>query len=523
MISHFPNPYPDELFYSILSRYHARIGNRSFRITLNELFGSRNVMVSADLPGHISLLAKRLSQFMRYSARELAYNHTLYPFYSPFLPIERATKVLHCMYSDRGGVVHYTAGLMASRIASLLVLRYCPECVSEDRVNFGEAYWHRSHQLPFLPVCWLHETPLSDSGVSAVGSKMDSLVHLEELENLDLLPLNDIAPDIVVWLVKLVSDGVWLLNNPQKPQRLQYFRTRYLDALDHRGLVSRGGKQVDQRLLQDVFLQTYPWQLLQYFGIPLDYDDDHNWLRGMVRKYRKAVHPLFHLLMMRLLWRSMDEFFSTKKRMNSIKETSEAKSNKHGLTEPSILEEKQRQWVVLEKSFPQFGRTELRKHSPALYVWLYRHDPEWLKQRPIEKGRTKTTVQRIDWSDRDIEIYKQAYAWLNQERSLQGKPKRITVTRIAKDLGVRAWIEKHPDKLPLTMSFLKSIAESVERFQIRRINWVAQNMKDEGIRIERWRVCRMAGLRSDLHPEVERALEEILDAMIVGGVYIHAV
>lgn len=32
-------------------------------------------------------------------------------------------------------------------------LKYCPICAEEDRQKYGEAYWHRSHQIAKLPKC----------------------------------------------------------------------------------------------------------------------------------------------------------------------------------------------------------------------------------------------------------------------------------------------------------------------------------------------------------------------------------
>lgn len=38
MLHYFPTPYPDELWYSVLCRYHVRSGNRESATTFRELF-----------------------------------------------------------------------------------------------------------------------------------------------------------------------------------------------------------------------------------------------------------------------------------------------------------------------------------------------------------------------------------------------------------------------------------------------------------------------------------------------------
>lgn len=523
MISHFPHPYPDELFYSIIARYHSRMGNTCHRITLLELFGSRNVMVSADLPGQIATLVNRLPRTMRYSAKHIVYNHTLYPFYAPFLPKDRADKVLHQMYSNGGRSIHYTAGLMASRFSLEHNIRYCPKCIVDDRRRFGEAYWHRSHQLPLLPVCWHHGSILADSNTSAFGSKTDGFVHLDEFRDLTESVSYDFETNVLKWLIRIATDGAWLLNHPQQPKHLQYYRERYLEILNQHGLVSRSGKMVDQEALQDRLFKMYPRQLLQFLGLNFDNENDHNWLRGMVRKYRKAVHPLLHFLLIHLFWGSFEKFACQSSAIHEkhfIPINAPAKANE---ISDLRLEEKRQQWMALETLFPEDGRGGLRKRAPALYAWIYRNDIEWLRGRPIKACNQTAMNQRVNWSLRDNETLERAEVWLTQEQCREGKPKRITALRIAKDLDVRAWVEKHPEKLPLTMQFLKRVEESIAQYQIRRIILAVKSMRDSGIPLIEWRIRRAAGLRDKLHPEVEKVLDNNLNDMTVGGNFEHAI
>lgn len=39
MISFFPSPYPDELWYSVICRYHVHSGNYCAKHTLRQLYG----------------------------------------------------------------------------------------------------------------------------------------------------------------------------------------------------------------------------------------------------------------------------------------------------------------------------------------------------------------------------------------------------------------------------------------------------------------------------------------------------
>jgi hypothetical protein len=49
------------------------------------------------------------------------------------------------------------------------------------------------------------------------------------------------------------------------------------------------------------------------------------------------------------------------------------------------------------------------------------------------------------------------------------KPERITISLIGSKLGIRALLEKHLDKLPITNQYLDSVKESRRDFQLRRI------------------------------------------------------
>lgn len=42
MISFFPTPYPDELWYSVICRYHIHSGNSCAKHTLRQLYGDNS-------------------------------------------------------------------------------------------------------------------------------------------------------------------------------------------------------------------------------------------------------------------------------------------------------------------------------------------------------------------------------------------------------------------------------------------------------------------------------------------------
>ncbi len=116
MLSFFPKPYPDEILYSVLARYHIRSGNMGPKLTVQELFNSNNAIATADLPCNLEALATNLSLISQITGEELIQNHTLYRFYAAFLPQERSQQILEAMRSGDGGGIHDRVGIRASLV-----------------------------------------------------------------------------------------------------------------------------------------------------------------------------------------------------------------------------------------------------------------------------------------------------------------------------------------------------------------------------------------------------------------------
>ena len=60
MIPFFPAPYPDELWYSVICRYHIRSGNPSFKYSIRELYGANHINVPVELSGALTPLLNAL-------------------------------------------------------------------------------------------------------------------------------------------------------------------------------------------------------------------------------------------------------------------------------------------------------------------------------------------------------------------------------------------------------------------------------------------------------------------------------
>ncbi len=165
MIGFFPEPFPDELCYSLCARYRRRAGYRGRVSTVRDLFGSASFRAAVDLPSRLDHLVVSLPPGHGYTADRIIDEHTLLPFCAAFLSPERVARVRPEMRrSSSRALAGACAGV--SRFAMRLeYLRYCPVCVEDDRERFGEAYWRRVHQASGVKLCPSHGVTLEPSGV----------------------------------------------------------------------------------------------------------------------------------------------------------------------------------------------------------------------------------------------------------------------------------------------------------------------------------------------------------------------
>lgn len=180
MMHYFPKPYPDELLYSVLARYSKEAGNIKSISNIDDMYGSRNVISSPELPGKMNMLISNLPD-NRYTADYFIKEHTLFPYVASFLPESRAREVYNLMKDGEASLIYNKSGYISSgEITQNRTFRFCPECFKEDIRNYTEVYWHRIHQITEVWVCPQHKLPLQDSTVSMRGSYRQSFAPANE-------------------------------------------------------------------------------------------------------------------------------------------------------------------------------------------------------------------------------------------------------------------------------------------------------------------------------------------------------
>jgi len=307
----FPVPYEDEVLYSVLARYHVRSGNISYKATMRDLFGSTSVTAVMDLPSNIHNLVNNMPLNSRYTEEYLIKNHTLFPFYTAFLPPERAERVFESMKGENGGSIYTRTGIMASSIVLNQYFKFCPACAEEDKLQYGELYWHRVHQIPGVLVCPKHSVPLYNSQIPVRGYNKYQYKAASE-ENC-VKPGIDViyADDVFEKLVRLAEDSQVLLNSDFEKRNIEWYKEQYLAKMMQMGYATVNGKVHRKKFIRE-FINYYGEVFLDIVQSSVDTDNDSNWLMDMLRKKNKTAHPIRHLLLSHFLGISLHDLFYKK-------------------------------------------------------------------------------------------------------------------------------------------------------------------------------------------------------------------
>ncbi len=177
MIGFMPCIYPDELMYSWFCRYFVHSGYATNKMALNDLLYNRHCNPSKEFIGHLN---PDMEQFMKrlYPGRQLVLEHTMFPQYARFIEGSKKKNALYHLEQDFCDAHHLFAILPRSEGDHFL--KYCPLCAAEERnLYYGEAYWHRKHQIRNMNVCTRHRCRLVNSEIPA---KSDHVFTLDPAE-----------------------------------------------------------------------------------------------------------------------------------------------------------------------------------------------------------------------------------------------------------------------------------------------------------------------------------------------------
>ncbi len=299
MLPFFTNPYPNELMYSAIARYHFYSGNIDYKDTLEEVFQSRSVIPSVEIGSHFAILAQQLGS--NYSVETILANHTTYPYYAIFLTNQRQQEILRDVASN-GQALYTRLGMIAGSICRKAGLYYCPECTKNDVEQFGEPYIHREHQLQGIDYCPHHEVQLRKYPVDTTS--LIKYIRFE-LRNMNLSSIYKADPFAEI-SIHLSKQAYKLLQLPLHKFSCEDIKLKYRASLFDLNLITISNR-VRQKELYQAFKSKFPKGILEKYESTLNIADEYNWLKVITRNTKRHVHPFRHLLMLYFLEQDIDD------------------------------------------------------------------------------------------------------------------------------------------------------------------------------------------------------------------------
>jgi len=299
MLKFFPTPYPDEILYSVFARYHVRSGNMNASTTARELFGSIKCSQSLIMPHNIDVLVGNMPENAEYTAEELIYKNTMFPFYSAFLEKEKADRIFAAMKMSYNINIYCVAGIMASAIQSPEYIRFCPSCIVEDKIKYGEMYWHRIHQVPGVFLCPVHHEILLNSKIFIRSPYREYHPANEQCCQI-YKPNVQYGSDTFEKFKNLAKDVVWLFENCLLLGDRHIIVEKYINRLIEKGLATVT-RQVRCNALCTSIKEYYGDKFLQSIQCRISNCDSGNWISIIAREQAASTHPIRHLLLIRYL------------------------------------------------------------------------------------------------------------------------------------------------------------------------------------------------------------------------------
>jgi len=295
LLPFFPSPYPDELFFSVCSRFHVRSCNDKTETTCLQLLGCKTSRLY-DFPRGLHVLGKRLPEETLNTVQQLVYGTTMFPLYKPFISSTIARMLYDYMVVDQVGC--HAPTIHNVLVVNKISLRCCPACFYADLDLYGEAYWHRSHQVYGVRTCHKHREWLRQTHV--IGVELSPLT-----ENMlrQAISLQDDKP--VHHLHRIAASVHWLLNhNDVMGSNILSTRCRLLRVLKN-----------TCSFLGGIVYRSLEWDIRRFYGEAISemifrMERIESFLEDLVTNCHMKHHPLYHILLINFLGLSCGEIIT---------------------------------------------------------------------------------------------------------------------------------------------------------------------------------------------------------------------
>lgn len=293
MLGFFPQLYKDELLYSAFARFHQRSSSVSIKDTIFNLYENISTSAITDFPSSLEIIGRKINQ----EPNSIISKHTLFPYYEPYISGNLAEKIKEQMTFGNSDSIALSVGLVASKVKGPDYFRYCLHCYKEEMDVYGEAFWHRSHQLPGVYICSIHKKLLWISDIEFRNKpnkhKFTPLVQSCVENGTEVC-----IPELYYQQLLFIAEQAYeLLNNEFVLIGMKNIKNFYISKLKDRNFITPSRRIRFQELIPN-FLNYFPEGLLQFLDSNFDHFDEETWFNKVLRKPKVACHPLRHLLLL---------------------------------------------------------------------------------------------------------------------------------------------------------------------------------------------------------------------------------
>lgn len=522
-----------------------------------------------DLPTSLAAFINRLPKHLDIQPEDIAWHHTMYPYFAAAGHSERKAAALKAMITGEGDV-HMTLGLTAFKVRPIKRLRFCASCNRENFAEYGEVWWSRIFHLPGVLVCPVHGEPLRASTIDLDSTKRHEFVPANTencSENAPLICQPNREQIEILSNIAQTSGG--FLKRREAPVRdLEEFRHAYLERCRLIGLM-KSEKKVDLVGLHKAFLTYWkPVSDLLEKDTGADLMSDLGWLDALLRKQRKASHPFQHILLSIFLeqhaelspqerhpfgigpWECRNpaalhygakvvEQLRTYNNKGSLVASFSCTCgykytrgvNRHGAIGPPRFKEGGPLLTGLLRDSAKKGdsirsiarRTGLDSKTlvrimknagiPVDSIMAANASEETPKPKPdlpspVRKKQSPKRKTRVDWVALDKSMAGDVEPIAVKMRH-ETPPRRLAFAALELELCSRGYVLKRRTKLPLTYAAICDFSESKDAFRVRRYKWWEEELSSTGIPAPDWKIVREAGIRKELFQEnLAGALEQ---------------
>ena len=458
MILYFPKAYPDELLYSRLARYYIKSGYTAYRFAAEALYKSKTVKPNIEF---INAFTNEALQAITNGStfEEVILTHTMFPYYTRFLKCERRNQALKAVLEMRNDYYNLLC-FPKNKNAVIRYLRYCPICAKADRQQYGEAYWHRQHQMINVDICPLHYCRLINSEIPINSQASPSLITAEESIRDDaeiVISDNEIECKLAQYIAAVFSSPVDMISTARIGDYLhsKMANTKYLSL--------RG----QQRNIAALFTDYSA-----YYRNLLNNTIFEQWqLQKIFTNDRFGTYEICLLAM--FLNISPDELIHMelpRKRQQDIFDTEIKRLHKQGLNYAEIARRLNASYDVVKS----IGEGRYSKYH-------------YCSENPQKGGAKKK-----DWKSIDAERLSTVINCIKELQNPDKRPIKISVGLIERLLG---YPKKSLYNCPKCMAVIQNNLEKQEEYWAREVLWSVKKLKNEGLPLTFTNIQRIINIR----------------------------